>query len=84
MKQYKNFLAMLSSEFSMYLIEHHKIIPENALIIFEVGGEDDFNDWHRTLSMKNREPKQPVVVVQLKKWRRHSAIDKITMQKAVA
>lgn len=84
MKQYKDFLTMLSSEFNKYLIEHHKTIPHNALVIFEVGGEEEFNHWHKAVSMKNREPKQPVVIVQLRKWRRHSAIDKVTLQKAAA
>lgn len=84
MKQYKNFLAMLSSEFNLYMMEHSKTIPLNTLIIFEMEGEKEFNQWHRKLSMKNKEPGQPVVVVRLKKWRKHSAIEKINLQKAVA
>ncbi|MEP7168329.1 MAG: DUF5647 family protein [Bacteroidota bacterium] len=84
MKKYKKFLAMLSSEFSLYLMEHPKTIPLNTLIIFEMEGEKEFNQWHKKLSMKNREPGQPIVVAQLKKWRRHSSIEKIIIQKAVA
>ena len=84
MKKYKNFLAMLSSEFNLYLIEHPKTFPSNTLIVFNMEGEKEFNQWHKNLSMKNREPGQPVVEVQLKKWRRHSALEKIIIQKAVA
>ena len=75
---------MLSSEFHLYLMEHNKSLPENALVIFEVQGEDEFNKWHKKLSVQNREPKQPVVRVEVKKWRRHSSIEKVNLKRAVA
>jgi hypothetical protein len=53
MNNHTNFLAMVSTEFQKYLMEHETIadkIPFNALIIFQIEGEDDFNNWHNVES----------------------------------
>lgn len=75
---------MLSSEFHLYLMEHNRSLPENALVVFEVQGEDEFNKWHKKISLQNRESKQPLVRVEIKKWRNHSSIEKVHFAKAVA
>ena len=59
MKEYSKFAAMLSTELSLYLVEHDKNIPVNSLVIFEVKGEDGFNKWHHEVSMKSREGQYP-------------------------
>ena len=46
MGSYNGFLAMVSTEFHRYLMENEELgekIPVNAMVIFEVEGEDDFN-----------------------------------------
>ncbi len=87
MNDYTDFLLMVSTEFHRYLMENEKFakkIPGNALVIFQVEGEDEFNNWHKETSLKNREAGQLVVYVYVKKWRKHSSIEKIEMAEAVA
>ncbi len=84
MGNYTNFLAMVSTEFHRYLMENDEYansIPDNALVIFQVEGEDDFNNWHREMSLRNREADQPIIYVYVKKWRKHSSIEEIHLAK---
>jgi hypothetical protein len=57
-------------------------IPTNALVIFQIKGEDDFNRWHKETSLKNRESDQPVVLVNVKRWRKHSSIEELNLAEA--
>ncbi|OGP98542.1 MAG: hypothetical protein A2026_19640 [Deltaproteobacteria bacterium RBG_19FT_COMBO_46_12] len=85
MNDYTNFVAMVSTEFHRYLMENEKFaekIPTNALVIFQIEGEDDFNNWHKETSLKNRESDQPVVLVNVKKWRKHSSIEELNLAEA--
>ena len=78
MSDYNKFTAMLASEFHRYFMEDAEkanAMPENVLLIFEVDGEEDFNRWHKEMSLRNREADQPVAYVHLKKWRLHSVED---------
>jgi hypothetical protein len=87
MSDYNKFTAMLASEFHRYLIEDEErapMLPENVLLIFQVEGEEDFNRWHKEMSLRNREADQPVAVVHLKKWRLHSVIEDMTLTRATA
>jgi hypothetical protein len=87
MSDYNKFTAMLASEFHRYLMEDEKRaprLPKNVLIIFQVDGEDDFNHWHKEMSLRNRETNQPVAYVHLKKWRLHSNIEDMTLIAATA
>jgi len=60
------------------------MLPENALLIFQVEDEEDFNRWHKEMTLRNREANQPVTVVHLKKWRLHSVIEDMTLTQATA
>ena len=85
MNIYQKFLTMMTTEFDRYVMEHEEFarsIPQNAMIIFEVQGEDEFNTWHHTLSLKHREPDQPVMYIQIQKWRVHSLIEEVSLAKA--
>ena len=45
---------MLSTEFQRYVMENEKLgekIPLNAMVVFQVDGEDDFNNWHKDTSL---------------------------------
>ena len=86
MNKFTEFLAMVSTEFHRYLMENEEFadkIPVNALVIFQIEGEDDFNKWHREISLKNREANQPVIYIHVKKWRKHSLIEEIKMSEVV-
>ena len=85
MSDYSNFLAMVSTEFHRYLMENEDFadkIPANALVIFQVEGEDDFNRWHKETSLRNIEPKQTVIQVNVKRWRKHSSIEELNLAEA--
>ncbi len=85
MHKYKDFLAMVSTEFHRYLMENEELgekIPANAMVIFEIEGEDDFNRWHKETSLRNRESDQPVVFINVKKWRTHSSIGELNLAEA--
>jgi hypothetical protein len=87
MNDYNKFTAMLASEFHRYLMEDEErapMLPENVLLIFQVEGEEDFNRWHKEMSIRNREVDQPVAYVHLKKWRLHSIIEDMTLIGATA
>ncbi len=78
---------MLASEFHRYLMEDEEkanMLPENVLLIFQVEGEEDFNHWHKKMTLRNREADQPVTAVHLKKWRLHSVIEDMTLTPAIA
>ena len=82
MNERTRFAAMLASEFQVYRLEHGALavkIPPSALVVFRVEGEDDFNEWHRRLSLRNREPGQPVVTIAVRTWRKHSLIADLDM-----
>ena len=87
MKNYSSFAAMLSSEFHKYLMENEKKakeIPKGALIIFRVNGDEKFNKWHKEMSFNNKEKNQTVIYVDVKEWRKQSAIEKLSITKALA
>lgn len=80
MNDYSAFLAMISMEFHRYLIEREDIastIPLNALMVFQVDGETEFNEWHKNMSLNNREGEQPILFVNVTRWRRHSSIEEV-------
>ncbi len=82
MNKYAEFLAMVSTEFHRYLMENEKFadnIPTNALTIFQIEGEEGFNNWHKEMSLKHRETDQPVIYIYVKKWRKHSSIEEVSM-----
>ncbi|MBU2228712.1 MAG: hypothetical protein KJ936_13795 [Proteobacteria bacterium] len=87
MNDYNKFTAMLASELHRYLMEDEekaRLLPDDALIIFQVEGEDDFNRWHKEMTLRNREANQSVTYVHLKKWRFHSMIEDMTLIRATA
>jgi hypothetical protein len=59
-------------------------LPANALVIFQIEGEDDFNLWHREISLRNKDKDQQVRYVMLKKWRQRSAIEDVALVAATA
>ena len=80
MGNFDRFLTMLSTEFQRYIMENEKLgenIPLNAMVMFQVDGEDDFNGWHKNTSLRNREKDQPVILIRVKKWREHSSIEEL-------
>ena len=87
MGNYSSFLEMVSTEFQKYVMENETFadkIPANALIIFQIEGDGDFNTWHQEISLRNREADQPIIYVYVKKWREHSSIEEVNLSEAAA
>lgn len=61
--------AILVTEFDRYIMEHPEFtvrIPQNAQIVLQVEGDEEYNVWSRELAERQREPDQPVVIVKVK------------------
>lgn len=78
--------SMLVKEFDRYILEHPDFaekIPDNALVVMQVKGDDEFNSWARETSQTAREEDTPLVyvtVTDLKPVR--SRIEKLTLKLA--
>ena len=61
--------SILVAEFDRYVIEHPEFaakIPQNAQIVLQVEGDNEYNSWSRQLADKQRESGQIVVYVKVK------------------
>lgn len=61
--------AILVTEFDRYVVEHPEFavkIPQNAQIILQIEGDEEYNNWSKKLAEKQRERGQPVVCVKIK------------------
>jgi hypothetical protein len=58
--------TMLVSEFDKYILEHPEFagnIPDNALIIIQIEGDEQFNKWARKTAQSMVEKDSPIVYV---------------------
>lgn len=61
--------AILVTEFDRYVIDHHEFavkIPQNAQIVLQVEGDEEYNEWSRQLADRQRESSQIVAYVKVK------------------
>ena len=61
--------GILVTEFDRYVVEHPEFaekIPQNARIVLQVEGDDEYNRWSRELADRQRETGQVVVYVKVK------------------
>jgi hypothetical protein len=60
-------------EFEKYVLDHPRFaakIPKNAVVVFQVKGDEAFNQWSRRLARKHSgNAKGPVVYVRISKMR---------------
>ena len=64
--------AQLVTEFDRYIIENPdfaEAIPDGALVVMEVAGDDAFNEWSRNLAKQQAEQGQPIIYLRIKKLR---------------
>jgi hypothetical protein len=60
----------LIKEFNTYVREHPEFteqIPNNAVVIMQLEGDEEFNQWSFKLAEGHREEDRPVVYVRIKK-----------------
>lgn len=61
--------SMLVAEFDRYVVEHLEFaekIPQNAQIVLQVEGDEEYNKWSKRLAERQRETGQQVVYVKIK------------------
>ena len=61
--------AILVTEFDRYVIEHPDFasrISQNAQIVLQVEGDEEYNQWSRQLAERQRETDQVVAYVKVK------------------
>jgi hypothetical protein len=61
--------GILVTEFDRYVVEHPEFaekIPQNAQIVLQVEGDDEYNRWSRELADRQREPDQAVIYIKIK------------------
>ncbi len=60
----------LIKEFNRYVREHPEFvdsIPNNAIVIMQLEGDEEFNAWSLNLAKSHAEKDQPVIFVRIKK-----------------
>jgi len=76
--------TLLVREFDKYILEHPEFaekIPDNALVVMQIEGDDEFNRWARETAHSAVEKETPVVyviVAELKPVR--SRIEKLKLE----
>ncbi|MBW1706253.1 MAG: hypothetical protein JRJ86_13970 [Deltaproteobacteria bacterium] len=61
--------AILVTEFDRYVVEHPEFainIPQNAQIVLQFEGDEEYNNWSTQLAERQREAGQRVVYVKVK------------------
>ncbi|GFP20163.1 hypothetical protein HKBW3S42_02424 [Candidatus Hakubella thermalkaliphila] len=58
--------SMLVKEFDRYILEHPEFadsLPDNALVVMQIEGDEEFNNWARETAQSVAEKDNPVVYV---------------------
>jgi len=69
----KDFTAIndiLMGEFNQYIFDHPEVlekIPQGALIVLQLEGDEGFNAWSKRVAEVNRESDQPIVYFRILK-----------------
>ena len=77
---------MLVREFDKYILEHPEFadnIPDNSLVVMQIEGDEEFNEWARRTGQSTAEKDNPIVyvtVTELKPVR--SRIEKLKLEMA--
>ena len=57
-------------EFSRYVLKHPEFvekIPDNALILFQIKDNPEFNTWAKEVLLSGKEPEQKVLTVEIER-----------------
>lgn len=78
--------SILIREFDRYILEHPDFaerIPDNALVVMQVEGDEEFNRWAREASTAVAEKDQPVVYITITDMKPvRSRIEKLRLEMA--
>ena len=75
-------------EFNRYIREHPEFadnIPNNAIVVMQLEGDEDFNKWSHSLGKSHEEKGQPVIYVRIKRIKPvRSRIEELELEQQVA
>ena len=76
--------SVLVREFDKYVLEHPEFanqIPDNALVVMQIDGDEEFNIWARETAQKVAEKNTPVVYVTITELKPvRSRIEKLRLE----
>jgi Family of unknown function (DUF5647) len=62
--------ALLIEEFNQYLFDHPEFleqIPQGAVVVLQLKGDEEYNRWSRRIAHKTREKGQPLAFIEIQK-----------------
>jgi hypothetical protein len=75
---------MLVKEFDKYILEHPEFadeIPNNALVVMQIEGDEEFNTWARGTAQNIAEKDTPIVYVTITELKQvRSRIEKLKLE----
>lgn len=78
--------SILVKEFDRYILEHPEFaekIPDDALVVMQIEGDEEFNDWARETAQSVRETDKPIVYIRITELKPvRSRIEKLTIELA--
>ena len=78
--------SLLVREFDRYILEHPEFaekIPDNALVVMQVEGDEEFSKWAKESALEAAEKKQSIVYVTITELKTvHSRIEKLKLELA--
>ncbi|MDR4508590.1 MAG: hypothetical protein MRJ65_10215 [Candidatus Brocadiaceae bacterium] len=76
--------SMLVKEFDRYILEHPEFadgIPDNALVVMQIEGDEEFNNWARETARIVAERDTPIVYVTITELKPvRSRIEKLKLE----
>ncbi len=76
--------SMLVKEFDRYILEHPEFadgIPDNALVVLQIEGDEEFNNWARVTARSVAERDTPIVYVTITELKPvRSRIEKLKLE----
>lgn len=76
--------SLLVKEFDKYVLEHPEFadrFPDNALVVMQIEGDEEFNNWARETAQRVAEKDTPIVYVTITEMRPvRSRIEKLRLE----
>jgi len=76
--------SMLVREFDRYILEHPEFaedIPDDALVVMQIEGDEDYNNWARDIAQSVAEKDTPIVYVTITELKPvRSRIEKLKLE----
>lgn len=76
--------SMIVREFDRYILEHPEFadnIPDNALVVMQIQGDEEFNRWARQTAQDTAEKDTPIVYVTITELKPiRSRIEKLKLE----